>query len=104
MRTWSFLAVVYFAVAHAFAGRDPGSWSWAPTTHDLSLSIEADLGRRLSRHASILLPTSSNFTSLEIRASSPRIEPHFSAIVEVATEADVQQTVCELRAAARSRI
>ncbi|KAK5112179.1 hypothetical protein LTR85_011612 [Meristemomyces frigidus] len=35
----------------------------------------------------------SSFHSLGIRASSPRIEPSFTAIVEVATEEDIQQAI-----------
>lgn len=58
-------------------------------------SIAVDLASSLSPHAAILLPGNGSFHALEIRASSPRIEPTFTAIVEVATEEDIQQTVCQ---------
>ena len=79
-------------------GSDPGkqgAWSFTsePSMREC-YTIAADLGPRLSADATLVLPGNSSFHALEIRASSPRIEPTFTAIVEVATEDDVQQTVC----------
>ncbi|KAK0649274.1 hypothetical protein B0T16DRAFT_436233 [Cercophora newfieldiana] len=53
--------------------------------------IQTELGPLLSEKASILLPSSLGWD--QSRSSSPRIEPKFIAIVEVATEEDVQETV-----------
>ena len=64
----------------------------APSRHQCH-SITTYLRPRLSLHAAVILPGSDQYLTLEIRASSPRISPTFSAIVEVATEEDVQQTV-----------
>ena len=55
--------------------------------------IQAGLGPYLSSNATLVLPSNITFQSLEVRASSPRIQPNFTAIVEVATEEDVQYTV-----------
>lgn len=53
--------------------------------------ISTVLKPRLSEEASIYLPSQDDtFTSLEVRASSPRVQPTFTAIVEPATEQDVQ--------------
>lgn len=47
----------------------------------------------LSPSALITLPNTPHFTELQIRASSPRISPSYSAVVEVATEEDVTAVV-----------
>ncbi|KZM28025.1 uncharacterized protein EKO05_0002058 [Ascochyta rabiei] len=47
----------------------------------------------LSTSAVISLPNTTQFTKLQIRASSPRISPSYSAIIEVATEGDVKVVV-----------
>ncbi|OAG12219.1 FAD-binding domain-containing protein [Paraphaeosphaeria sporulosa] len=47
----------------------------------------------LSQNASVILPTDNDWDALQIRGTSPRIHPKFNAIVEPATEADVQKTV-----------
>lgn len=52
-----------------------------------------ELGPQLSQHASIVLPSSDEGSNLLVRASTPRVAPAFVAIVEVATEQDVQKTV-----------
>ena len=56
-------------------------------------SIATHLRPRLSPEATIVLPGNDVFLTLETRASSPRISSGFTAIVEVATEEDVKQTV-----------
>lgn len=55
--------------------------------------VVGDLVPRLSREASVILPRDATFESFMIRASSPRILPVFSTIVEPATQEDVQETV-----------
>ncbi|UNI13464.1 hypothetical protein JDV02_000207 [Purpureocillium takamizusanense] len=55
--------------------------------------IIRELGPLLSKDATIVLPLSSEAEPLLIRAATPRISPDYKAIVEVATEQDVQQTI-----------
>jgi hypothetical protein len=57
-------------------------------------AIQEELGPLLSENATIVLPSSPDAEDLLVRASSPRISPNYVAIVEVATEEDVQKTVC----------
>lgn len=57
-------------------------------------AIQMELGPLLSENATIVLPSSPDADDLLVRASSPRISPNYVAIVEVATEEDVQKTVC----------
>ena len=59
-------------------------------------TIIKELGPMLSKGASIVLPSSPEGQALQIRASTPRIAPGYAAIVEVASEADVQTTVWRL--------
>ncbi|KAL5422518.1 hypothetical protein PMIN06_002054 [Paraphaeosphaeria minitans] len=47
----------------------------------------------LSQNASVILPIDKDWDALQIRGTSPRIHPNFNAIVEAATEEDVQKTV-----------
>ncbi|KAK4541282.1 hypothetical protein LTR36_008198 [Oleoguttula mirabilis] len=81
--------------SHAVSAYDTLS-TWSPTAVPYTGqcgSIAADLGPGLSTNATIVLPGNSSFEALEIRSSSPRIQPTFTAIVEVATEEDIQQTI-----------
>lgn len=59
-------------------------------------TIIKELGPMLSKGASIVLPSSPEGQSLQIRASTPRIAPRYAAIVEVASEGDVEKTVWRL--------
>lgn len=56
-------------------------------------AIQKELGPLLSAGANIVLPSSPEADELLVRASTPRISPGYVAIVEVATEEDVQKTV-----------
>lgn len=56
-------------------------------------TIIRDLRHLLSDAASVVLPSSPAGHKLQDRASSPRVSPEYVAIVEVATEEDVVQTV-----------
>ena len=51
------------------------------------------LGPHLSKDASVTFPWDARWEELQTRGSSPRISPDYNAVVEVATEADVQKTV-----------
>jgi hypothetical protein len=55
--------------------------------------IVGELGSLLSTEAIITLPSSPRWSELVVRAAAPRIHPDFVAVVEVATEKDVQRTV-----------
>jgi FAD/FMN-containing dehydrogenase len=64
------------------------------------VSVEFDLEKavialrpQLSSGAIITFPSDPRWDELQNRASSPRLMPHYSVVVEVATEADVQSTV-----------
>lgn len=59
---------------------------------DLNLAVSA-LSAQLSDEASITFPGGADWDTLQLRASSPRISPHYSVVVQVATESDVQATV-----------
>ncbi len=56
-------------------------------------AIQKELGPLLSADAEIVLPSSPEAEDLLVRASTPRIAPSYVAIVEAATEEDVQKTV-----------
>jgi hypothetical protein len=58
-----------------------------------SKEIGKRLGPKLSENAAILLPSSNEWDDVIERASYPRINPDYKAVVEVATEADVEATV-----------
>lgn len=76
-----------------------GVTAWAEvrdTTSHVPLTGETvirELRPLLSREATIVLPASKKGAELQIRASTPRIKPGYVAIVEVASEKDVQETV-----------
>lgn len=73
---------------------DREAWmSESHAVHTNSCDIGTALAARLSEHAKLVLPGNDSFHAFEIRAASPRIQPTFTAIVEPATEADVQHTV-----------
>lgn len=103
MFSWSLLSALTLAVSfkECLAGDSRSNsdrdWHWphqSEQLHDCH-SIESELSPRLSPGAAIILPGNASFDSFEVRASSPRIEPTFSAVVEVSTEEDVQHTVCK---------
>ncbi|OAQ70726.1 6-hydroxy-D-nicotine oxidase [Pochonia chlamydosporia 170] len=56
-------------------------------------TVIKELGPLLSKGAAIVLPSSKEGEELQIRASSPRIKPGYVAVVEVASEKDVQETI-----------
>lgn len=56
-------------------------------------SVHIKLAESLSGQARLLLPGSKAFADASLRWSSAN-SPSYSLIVQVATEADVQQTVC----------
>ncbi|EDU41326.1 GlcD FAD FMN-containing dehydrogenase [Pyrenophora tritici-repentis] len=59
---------------------------------DLKHAVSA-LSAQLSDEATITFPGGAEWDILQLRASSPRVSPHYSVIVQVATESDVQATV-----------
>ncbi|RMZ73654.1 6-hydroxy-D-nicotine oxidase [Pyrenophora seminiperda CCB06] len=68
------------------------SCSAAYAQTDLKQAVSA-LSNVLSHEATITFPGGANWDSLQLRSSSPRISPHYSVVVQVATESDVQATV-----------
>lgn len=64
------------------------------------LNIQQQLFPLLSKDAVISFPFSTSWDGLTERASTPRIAPDYIAVVEVATEKDVQETVSELESRA----
>jgi FAD/FMN-containing dehydrogenase len=66
--------------------------SVAPAQNDLEQAVAA-LMPQLSSGAIITLPSQPRWKALQIRASSPRLAPHYTVVVEAATEKDVQATV-----------
>lgn len=48
---------------------------------------------QLSKEATVTFPWDSQWKALQVRASTPRLSPDYSVVVEVATESDVQATV-----------
>lgn len=60
-------------------------------------SLQEQLTPLLSEDAVLSFPSSEAWDSLNQRASSPRVAPNYVAVVEVATEEDVQNTVSELQ-------
>lgn len=88
--------------------------SWAPylvTARSaqqlpLALSVEQEtklhLAPLLSGGASLSFPRDSSWGELTARVAAPRVAPQFFAVVEVATEADVEHTVsCSSQACRR---
>lgn len=112
MFSWSLLSALTLAVSfkQCLAGDSRTNdgdrdWHWSHPSEQLHHchSIERELRPRLSPEAAIILPGNASFDSFEVRASSPRIEPSFSAVVEVSTEEDVQHTVCTSNPCLKSR-
>ena len=77
-------AVLFFILVHLCLASDASS--------SLEHAV-AELRPLLSSNAVVSLPNSTRFSALEIRASSPRVSPGYGAIIEVATEKDVQIVV-----------
>jgi hypothetical protein len=59
--------------------------------------IVQELGPLLSPGASITIPSGPDWDNLIARGSFPRVHPSYLAVVEVATEEDVQVTVSPTR-------
>ncbi|KAG9258516.1 uncharacterized protein F5Z01DRAFT_670231 [Emericellopsis atlantica] len=57
------------------------------------VNVQSQLAPLLSEDAVITFPSSPDWDGLVERASTPRVAPGFLAVVEVATEEDVQQTI-----------
>lgn len=68
----------------------PGPIASNPHPFELALS---SLKPHLSPSATITFPWDPRWADLQIRATSPRLAPHYSVVIEVATESDVQATV-----------
>ncbi|KAH7396793.1 hypothetical protein DE146DRAFT_695984 [Phaeosphaeria sp. MPI-PUGE-AT-0046c] len=66
--------------------------SSAPGQDDLEQAISV-LAPQLSSEAVVTFPWQGRWQALQIRSTSPRLAPHYSVVVEVATESDVQATV-----------
>jgi FAD/FMN-containing dehydrogenase len=60
--------------------------------HDLQQAVGA-LTAQLSNGAIVTFPWEPRWDALQARASFPRLAPHYTVVVEVATEEDVQATV-----------
>ncbi|KXJ85290.1 hypothetical protein Micbo1qcDRAFT_56175 [Microdochium bolleyi] len=88
LRTW-LLAIL--SVTHRLVA------ATAPQQSSLVLSAEQEikthLAPLLSDGAALSFPPDPSWDALTARVSAPRIAPQFFAVVEVATEADVEQTV-----------
>lgn len=66
--------------------------SIACAQHDLQQAVAA-LKPQLSSGAIVTFPWQARWDTLQSRASSPRLAPHYTVVVEVATEEDVQASV-----------
>jgi FAD/FMN-containing dehydrogenase len=62
------------------------------TYHDLQQAVAA-FTPQLSSGAVVTFPWEPRWDALQARASFPRLAPHYTVVVEVATEEDVQATV-----------
>lgn len=71
----------------------PIKWG-AASVQPSHCNITATLSPRLSEAASITPPGDDMYDAFLVRASSPRVRPAFSAIVEPATQQDIQHVVC----------
>jgi FAD/FMN-containing dehydrogenase len=61
-------------------------------SNDLQRVVSA-LKPQLSKEAIVTFPWDSRWETLQVTASTPRLSPDYSVVVEVATEIDVQTTV-----------
>lgn len=61
--------------------------------------IHKELGSRLSKDASIILPSASNFENLTERWVNEYDNPHITTVVNAKTEQDVEETVSPLTSA-----
>lgn len=55
--------------------------------------LDAAATTALSQNASLILPSDDKWGALQIRGTSPRIQPKFNTVVQPATEEDVQKIV-----------
>lgn len=75
-----------------------GAWAWATLlpfttlTFHSSLNISAQLGPQLSRGAAVFLPDDPGWYRATLRFQQ-LYAPTYQALVEVATEEDIQRTV-----------
>jgi hypothetical protein len=63
------------------------------TTEVKSAQIRQLLTSQLSQNASIIFPNSDQWDDVTHRAAAPRVNPSYLAVVDVAVEEDVIQTV-----------
>lgn len=73
----------------------------SPLVLSAEQETELHLAPLLSDGASLSFPGDSSWGELTARVAAPRVVPQFFAVVEVATEADVEHTVSRSRHACR---
>lgn len=89
------LPTTSFAAAASTEGRRPpaGDWMQIPKRpHDINAAI-ATLAPLLSNRSSLILPHHEAWNETQVRGSSPRIQPNYKVVVEVATEEDISNTL-----------
>jgi hypothetical protein len=90
---WVFTLLPLVQTVHGVTTHYPQtSAHLAKRADDLDRKV-ATLSKTLSKTAKIILRSSAEWDALQIRGSSPRVTPHYSVVVEVGTESDVQLTV-----------
>lgn len=65
----------------------------APSQDANMKSAVAALQPQLTTGAIVTFPWDKRWADLQVRGSSPRVSPHYSVVVEVASEADIVNTV-----------
>ncbi|KAK5997639.1 FAD-linked oxidoreductase chyH [Cladobotryum mycophilum] len=97
-RPWISFSIRTFALVVQLFPR--GAFACTQTVHDvfdercgIGTNIMQSLRPLLSSEAVITYSSSPNAEALLARASAPRVSPEYVAIVEVASESDIQQTV-----------
>lgn len=63
------------------------------TDKNYAALVRKHLTPLLSKNATITYPGQPEWDELNLRAATPRVNPNYVAVVEVATEADVQHTI-----------
>jgi FAD/FMN-containing dehydrogenase len=66
--------------------------STALASNDLQQVLSV-LKPQLSKEAIVTFPWDSHWQDFQVTASTPRLSPHYSVVIEVASESDVQATV-----------
>jgi hypothetical protein len=91
---FSTLAVgILCALRGAYADTQGVTAQAAPSQDANMKSAVAALQPQLTTGAIITFPWDARWADLQVRGSSPRVSPHYSVVVEVASEADVVNTV-----------